>query len=35
MTELNAALKGFRDTLVAQEDFDKVLGFVGWSLVEH
>ena len=29
MTELNAALKGFRDALVAQEDFDKVLGFVG------
>ena len=29
MTELNAALKGFRDSLVAQEDFDKVLGFVG------
>ena len=29
MAELNAALKGFRDVLVAQGDFDKVLTFVG------
>ncbi len=29
MTELNAALKAFRDTLVALEDFDKTLTFVG------
>ncbi len=29
MTELNAALKGFRDALTAQGDFDKVLTFVG------
>ena len=29
MTELNGALKGFRDALSAQGDFDKVLTFVG------
>jgi len=29
MAELNAALKGFRDVLVAQGDFDKVLTVVG------
>ncbi|WP_440877434.1 DUF1501 domain-containing protein [Thalassotalea sp. PLHSN55] len=29
MSELNDALKGFRDALVAQGDFDKVLTFVG------
>ena len=29
MGELNAALKGFRDALTQQNDFDKVLSFVG------
>ena len=29
MAELNAAVKGFRDVLSAQGDFDKVLSFVG------
>lgn len=29
MTDLNAALKGFKDVLVAQGDFDKTLSFVG------
>jgi uncharacterized protein (DUF1501 family) len=29
MGELNAALKGFRDALTQQSDFDKVLSFVG------
>jgi uncharacterized protein (DUF1501 family) len=28
MTELNAALKGFRDALVAQGDFDKTLSYI-------